>query len=183
MWHPFEPGWQGRLAVETLRRVRPILSVGTRVPGWVVLTKFRDVVEVLERDDVFSVRLYGQRMENTFGPFYLGMDHGPDYDRVNAAVRAAVRPRDMAHLRQQVRRHVETLIERARPQQSLDVIADLAEPVHLGFTGDYFGVPGPNGEAADVLRWFRATTFFIFNFWAGAAFDVAAVEGGRAVRD
>jgi len=179
----FSPGWQGRLACALLRRFRPILAIGTRVPGWVILTKFRDVTEMLERDDVFSVCLYGQRMANTFGPFYLGMDGGPEYDRIAAAARAAVRPTDHARLSTMVREHVGTLVDRARPSGALDVIADLAGPVHLRFTGDYFGIPGPDGRDADVLRWYRTTTFYIFNFWAGAAFDMAAVQAGAAVRE
>jgi cytochrome P450 len=182
MWHVMDPGWQGRLGCALLRRWKPILAIGTRVPGWVVLTKFRDVIEVLERDDVFSVELYGQRMANTFGPFYLGMDRGPAYDRIAEAARKAVRPDDLPVLRERVRQHVGALIEQARPTGTLDVIAGLAEPVHLAFTRDYFGIPAADDRAADVLRWFRTTTFYVFNFWAGAAFDRAAVAAGGAVR-
>jgi cytochrome P450 len=183
MWHVFDPGWQGRLACAVLRRFKPILFVGTRIPGWVVLTRFPDVVEVLERDDVFSVCLYGQRMANTFGPFFLGMDRGPGYDSARAAARAAVRSTDVPRVQERVRDHVHTLVEAARGRGALDVIADLAEPVHLGFAADYLGIPGPDGRAADVLRWFRTTTFYIFNFWTGAAFDMAAVQAGGAVRE
>src|SRR5262249_35265167 len=59
-----------------LRRVHPIHVTGSIA----IVTRYDDVIEVLSRQDVFSVvPIYAARMERTSGAFFLGMDDGPQY--------------------------------------------------------------------------------------------------------
>jgi cytochrome P450 len=161
-----------------LRRLKPIVVLGTRIPGWVVLTRYDDVVAMLARDDVFSACLYQQRMEQTLGAFILGMDETPQYRREWGAVRDAIRPGDLDRVRALAADTARAIVERAIPAGRLDVGADLAEPVHLRYAADYYGFPGPGDSATDVLRGFRTTAFYIFNFWIGGAFEMAAIQAG-----
>ncbi|HYJ81157.1 MAG TPA: hypothetical protein VEW03_16200, partial [Longimicrobiaceae bacterium] len=91
-----------RPAFTLLRHVAPVLKVGNRV----VLSRHRDVVEVLERDQDFTIKeVNGDSIDRINGPFILNMDRGPgsDYDRDHAALREAARREDGERIREMAR--------------------------------------------------------------------------------
>ena len=180
----FTTGWQQRLVLALLRRLKPILFVGSRIPGWVVLTRHGDVLDVLARDDAFSPRLAEQRMRETLGPFFLGMDRTPRYEREWAAAHACIRSDDLLRIQEVAAGVAADCVEKARPTGRLDVVTELAEIVHLKYAADYYGLPSlDDPEPGAVLRAFRQTTFYTFNWWIGGAFEISAVEGGKFLQD
>jgi cytochrome P450 len=180
----FSTGWQQRLVLALLRRLKPILFVGTRIPGWVVLTRHGDVLEALARDDAFSPCLAEQRMRETLGPFFLGMDDTPRYRREWAAAHDCIRQGDLDRIRTLAATVAGACVEKARPYGSIDVVAGLAEIVHLRYAADYYGLPSRDDpDPGAVLRAYRSTTFYTFNWWIGGAFEIAAVEGGKFLQD
>ncbi|WP_375768884.1 cytochrome P450 [Archangium gephyra] len=140
-----------------LRRHHPNLVLGKRV----VVTRAEDVNEVLKTDAVFGVtELYAERMERTTGPFFLGMENTPQYQRESSLARRAVRPEDLERIRTMVREHAGQLITQARTTGRLDVVNGLARPVAVGMVDRFFGVPGPDPET--MKRWMRTLFWDIF---------------------
>src|ERR1051326_1164340 len=66
------------------------------LPHLAIVSRYDDVLEVLQREDVFSVsEIYLDKMVETTGPFPLGMQDGSQYEREIGQMRAAVHPDDL----------------------------------------------------------------------------------------
>jgi cytochrome P450 len=170
---------RGERVWRVLRRVRPVLRVGRAV----VLTRHDDVRAVLERDDAFSVT-YGERMERVTGPFILGWDDGPQYRAEVAALRAAVRPADLAGVAALTRERAAATLA-AGGAHDVVVLAD--EAVGAGLDA-YFGLPEVAGRAQreaarDVFRAVFLdgdTPEVMAAGQRGSAALVAAIEGAMS---
>ena len=139
-----------RAVSRPLLAVKPTLRIGRRV----VVLRHADVVEVLERDGELTVaELTAAPMARVNGPFILGMDRSPLYDRERAILQAAVHPEDPERIRATVRRHADELLAPARATGRLDVVQGYARPAAVRLVADYLGVPGP--DEATMARWMR----------------------------
>src|SRR5215470_12632450 len=79
-----------------LRAHHPILVL----PHIAIVSRHDDVLEVLQREDVFSVsEIYLDKMIETTGPFPLGMQDGPQYQREVGWMRAALHADDLERVR------------------------------------------------------------------------------------
>jgi cytochrome P450/glutathione S-transferase len=140
-----------------LRRVAPILVVGKRA----VVTRHADVLEVLTRDTDFTIAEVNEARINAIdGPFILGMDRSPQYDREEAALRLAVRRDDLERIRNFVAHSAAELAEAARPQGRIDVVGGFARVAAMRLVGSYFGIPAP--DEPTMLRWMRDVFHDIF---------------------
>src|SRR5215472_15212135 len=65
------------LLFSELRAKRPIFTT----PGPIVVSRFRDVVEVLQYDQIYTVAPWGESMRRDLGGpnFVLGMEDGEEY--------------------------------------------------------------------------------------------------------
>jgi cytochrome P450 len=169
------------LVARAFHRYAPIFTLPKALThhamGVVLVTRHRDVREVLERDDVFRVDGYDERMRAASGAFFLGMDAGADYDREHA-LGAASLGRDDALLREGTGRLAQALVDGAleRPSRTLDAVTELAHVVELALLKDYFGVRDTPDER--LLGWLQTMSFFIFNFWIGGPYRAAAIAAG-----
>jgi cytochrome P450 len=138
-------------------------------PLGVYATKYRDVVEVFQRDDVFSVHDgYGERMAISSGSFMLGMDQGAVYERENALTRLAMPLSDLSAVAEWVRHYADGWVSQiASTGTSIDVAQEVGYRVPTAFVGHYYGVPGPSQDA--WVNWLQMLALFIFNFWAGGS--------------
>jgi cytochrome P450 len=174
------------LAARALHRYAPILalpkSASHQAMGLVVVTRHRDVREVLEREDVFRMDGYNERMRAASGAFFLGMDPGPDYDREHA-LGAASLGRDDGLLKAVTGRLAQALVDGAleRPSRTLDVVTELAHVVELNLLKEYFGVRDTRDQK--LLRWLQTMSFFIFNWWIGGPYRAAAVASGAEMAE
>ncbi len=76
-----------RVGFRALRQLAPVLVVGRTA----VVTRHADCVEVLRRDEDFTIsELNAPVMDRVNGPFILGMDRGPQYDRENSILHRCV---------------------------------------------------------------------------------------------
>jgi cytochrome P450 len=150
--------------------------------GIVLVTTYGDVRDVLERDDVFRVDLYNERMQAATGAFFLGEDDGRPYRREESLGMACL-GRDEALLRECVGRVAQALVDRAldRPTRTLDVVTEYAHVVVVTFLKDYFGVPDTADER--LLDWLETMSFFLFNFWIGGPYRAEAVRAGDEIRN
>jgi cytochrome P450 len=140
-----------------LRQRRPILS--TPLFG-VIVTKRRDVLEVLSQSRDFSVRLYAPRMERITGSFILGMDNTPLYQQEVSVLRLAIKRDDLPRIKELVAQHADGIIAEAVAVNRLDVVNGLARLVPARLIADYFGVPAPDEQT--MFRWTRTIFQDIF---------------------
>ncbi len=140
-----------------LRQSSPICILGKHA----ILTRYDDVVEVLKRDRDFTIsQINAGKIDKIDGPFILGMDASPEYDRENAVLHQAVRRDDLSAIREFVAQAAAELIEAARPRRRIDVVNGLARVVPVRLVAAYFGMPGPNDPT--MMRWMRDVFHFIF---------------------
>jgi cytochrome P450 len=136
-----------------LRRHRPIVTF--RNVG--VVTLARDVREVLDDHEAFTVELYEPKMEAITGPFILGLDDTPLYRHDEAALRAAVRPDDLDGIARTV---LEAAREGVARGGTVDVVTGVVDPALERAIASYFGTPGPDGPTQ--ARWARSLFHDIF---------------------
>jgi len=139
-----------------LRRLRPILVQNDQV----LVTRFRDVQEVLARDDVFDVP-YAEKMRLiTEGQnFFLGMPDSARYTQDVSNMRIVVRRDDLSTLVAPfVARTAEQLV--ASAPGVLEIVGGLTQVVPARLVAQYFGTPGPS--ESELIDW--ATTLFWYLF-------------------
>jgi cytochrome P450/glutathione S-transferase len=140
-----------------LRKFSPILIVGKTA----IVTRHDDALEILKRDTDFTIRqINAKKIDQIGGPFILGMDASPQYDRENAALHEAVRREDLDAIRQFVAHEAGELVAAARPRGRMDVVNGLARVVAIRLVGSYFGMPGPDDPT--MMRWMRDIFHYIF---------------------
>ena len=162
-------GWRDRLitvvtgpgvlrpASRVLRRLAPVLRVGGRV----LVADHAGVVEVLRRDQDFTItEVNAERVERWSGSFILGMDRGEVYDRELATLRRAASVDDLERIRVIVAGAAAELIEAARPAGRIDVVGGFARVVATRVVAEYFGTPGQ--DEASTMRWMRALFDAVF---------------------
>jgi cytochrome P450/glutathione S-transferase len=140
-----------------LRRLCPICVLGKRA----VVTRFDDVLEILKRNGDFTIKeINAGKIDQIDGPFILGMDASPQYDRENAVLHQVVRKEDLDAVRAFVAHVAAELIGAARPRRRIDVVAGLARVVPIRLLASYFGMPGPDDPT--IMRWMRDVFHYIF---------------------
>lgn len=159
-----------RRLTDPVRRFAPILAVGQRV----LVTRHDDVREVLRRDEDFTVGdSNGPRMDRLNGPFLLGLDRSPLYEREKSILQQAVYPDDLHDLRVAVRAAARAAVQTAEESGRLDVVADLAQPITYRLVSGYFGLPGP--DEATMVGWMKD----IFRAMFGNGGDPATRRSGE----
>ncbi|HEY6798673.1 MAG TPA: cytochrome P450 [Kineosporiaceae bacterium] len=164
-WRPF---------FKELRERRPVFAT----PGITLVTRFADVIEVLSREQVFSVRLYVPRMDPVVGPFMLARDGTAINWREKGIMQAVLRPEDAQRVGELVGGFADEALEAAAPGGRIDVVPCLGRHVAQRLCDAYFGLPGP--DPASVLRWSRATQCDMFkNLADDPAVHEASLTAGR----
>jgi cytochrome P450 len=132
---------------------------------------------VLERNDVFRVNGYDDRMRASTGPFILGMDPGPTYDREQDIAMRAV-GRNVEPLKNLVVDLSRALIDKANERsRTLDVVTEYAHAVQMAVVDRYYGVPNTRDER--LIPWLETMSYHVFNLWIGGPYREAAVDAGR----
>ena len=140
---------------EELRASRPILQV----PGLAVVSKFRDVIEVLERQSDFTIQTYTPKMARATGEFFLGMQDSPQYQIEVSIARLAARRTDLARIQTFVRAEAAGIL--AAAPKRIDVVTGYSRFVPARLVPDYFGVTGTS--ALDMANWIRAVFYDLFS--------------------
>lgn len=141
---------------EELRGHRPILVF----PAGAIITRFRDVVEVLSRHEVFSVRRYQPKMADVTGPFFLGEDDNQTYRDNRAVANLALRPEDVPRLKTFAATTTEQLIQEYARDGRLEIVQSVARRVPARLVAEYYGIPGPDEDT--LLKWARPIFAHIF---------------------
>jgi len=149
--------------------------------GTAVVTRRRDVLDVLSRDADFEV-VYGPRMRKlTDGDnFFLGMQPGWDYERDVSDMRLAVRRDDVART---VLPRAAALADKlvAESDGRLDLPPGLTLQVPWDMTDTYFGAGGPSAEA--MQEWTTTLFYYLFgDLGADPEFEAKAMQEASALR-
>jgi cytochrome P450 len=161
-----------------LRDFRPILQS----PAATVVAQFRDVEEILHREEIFSVQPYLPRMMGVIGPFVLSQDITPTYDHDISVMRLVVRREDLARVKEIVSRSaakiVDQLFEGCEPK---DIVQTLTRKVPVRLADEYFGFSAPHD--AQMMAWTRACfrEFFI-NLLNNPDIRAPAIAAGAEMR-
>ena len=169
------------LLAGALHRFAPVVALPPAIThevfGLVLVTRHDDVRLVLDRNDVFRVDGYDDRMRATSGPFVLGLDPGPTYDKEQRLAATAV-GREIEPLRNLAAGLSRALVDKAYERsRTLDVVSELAHAVQAAVLHQFFGIPNTRDER--LIPWLQTTSYFIFNVWIGGPYRTAAVEAGR----
>jgi cytochrome P450 len=155
--------------------------LGADATNVIHVTRYLDVMEVLERDDDFSVRIYDEKMTATTGPFYLGMNELPRYLPEARILQGAVRRTDAELVRRIAAEETARALDLVRKKGVIDVVQDLADIVPIRFVMRYYGIqyPDPN----KLLRLFQTTSKYLFAFWSNPGMLDEACTAGREIRE
>lgn len=158
-----------------LREHRPILVT----PAFTVVTRFADVTEVLSREEVFSVRAFGPRLDAALGgPFMLGRDATAMNWHEKGLMQVVLGPHDVAEVRALAGRVADEALDAASRRGRVEAVGELFRHVALRVCGDYFGFPGPTPET--LSRWTRAVVTDGFaNFHGDPAIRAESVRAGE----
>ncbi|MCZ6860455.1 MAG: cytochrome P450 [Alphaproteobacteria bacterium] len=163
---------------DDLRENDPIFTS----PRALIVTKYRDVMEVLHQDKIFSELLYAPRMERISGAFFLGMQNTPQYEREVSIMRFMASRFDLERIRDIVTRSANELVESVKSARRIDVVSQLSRVVPVQFIGDYLGVPGPDDRT--MMKWMRALFWDLFaNLQNDEDVIRAADEAGALLRE
>lgn len=156
-----------RFGISVVRGVLPKLTIGSKT----LLFREADVVEVLTRDKDFTLeQLNRESIERRIGPFMLGMDDGPEYQRETGIMRSVIRRGDADLVRTLIRKDAAEIAGQLKENGKFDFVGDFARIVPQRLIDHYWGVPAPmmehNGvkkpDIATMLRWNRTLFWDIF---------------------
>jgi hypothetical protein len=183
---------------QEMRLHRPII-VAHAVPtsgtlhftATVMVSLKQDIVEVLDHPEVFSVRIYGTKMDEAMGPFMLGRDNTPFNTLEKPYMRRIMKREDFAWITSEVARLAKLALQEnttvgldsktGRLYGRLEVVNSLARYVPIHLTGSYAGFPGPDGKT--MYAWSRATQDDFFRNIAGdKVVHARAVNTGAEMR-
>jgi cytochrome P450 len=161
-----------------LRDARPILQS----PLATLVAQFRDVEEILHREEVFSVSPYLPRMMGVIGPFVLSQDITPGYDHDISVLRIVVRREDLARVKDIVSRHAaEIVTELFQGGGPVDIVRTLTRKVPVRLADEYLGLSAPHDE--QMMAWARACfREFFLNLLNDPVVRAPAVAAGAEMR-
>ena len=176
-----------RISLRSLRAFLPNLVLSkplvTAYPntGTAIVTRYQDVVEVLDRNADFEV-VYEPKMRAITGGenFFLGMQDTALYERDVSNLRLAMRRDDVAAIVEPAaRRLAEQLV--AKQTNRIDVPKDLSLLVPTAIVTDYFGITG--AENNDLIDWATLMFWYLFVDLAGdPAIASKALDAAAACR-
>jgi cytochrome P450 len=160
-----------RLALRPLRAFLPNLVLSRQMiaaypnTGTAIVTRFEDVIEVLDRNADFEV-VYEPRMRKITGGenFFLGMQDTALYTRDVSNMRLAMRRHDVDTIVEPLARGLaEQLV--AKQSNRIDLPKDLSLKVPTAIVTDYFGIA--NARNDDLMGWATLMFWYLFTDLAG----------------
>ena len=120
-----------------LRERRPIFQT----PACTLVTRYRDVISVLSRDDIFTVQSLALKMDPAVGPVMQARDRQTLNWRHKSIMRTMIPMEDVPKIRHMVASIVSPILEKATLTGRLEAVNELGRAVPYRLCGDYFGFP------------------------------------------
>jgi cytochrome P450 len=176
-----------RLALRPLRAFAPNLVLSrpwvTAYPnsGTAIVTRFQDVIEVLDRNADFEV-VYEPKMRAITGGenFFLGMQDSAQYARDVSNMRLAMRREDVPTIVEPLARGLAEQIIAAAPGR-IDVPDELTLKISTAIVTHYLGVA--DATTHDLIDWSTVMFWYLFIDLAGdPALERKALDAASACR-
>jgi cytochrome P450 len=136
-----------------LRTIKPVLVTH----GLAVVTRYPDVVEVLNQDEAFSVEPYRSKMQRLAGDFILCTDASETYERDISILRLAAPRSDLPGLVDFMEQTAAALV----PEDAHEIdVADVAKRAPARLAAHWLGVGGPDEDT--MIAWTQAMFEEIF---------------------
>ncbi|HMS65637.1 MAG TPA: cytochrome P450 [Ignavibacteria bacterium] len=139
-----------RIIFGFLRSFQPVAIVGKNV----YVTKYKDVADVLVREDDFTVyEIDGHKMKAMGSEFILGLDASPETTRDREMLAQVIKREDLAPIREYIRKIANDLINAKSQQKRINVVNEYARLACVKLVADYFGVPTEDPKT--MMNWQR----------------------------
>ena len=132
-----------------MRRDAPVY----RSAGYVVVTRYDDVVSVLRQPNLFSSSAIGMNVRGRPARTIINTDP-PVHTRIRGVINRAFTPRMVADLEPMIRRVTARLLDRMCERGEGDIVRDLAVPLPVTVIAHLLGVDPDRQE--DFKRWSTA---------------------------
>ena len=180
----------------TLRNEAPLFETG-QIPGvrkylskeekngkkppTLIVSLDKDVRDVLSQPEIFSVRLYQQKMDQSVGQYMLGYDKKA-VNEEKPWMRSMLKREDIPAIKEKVKQLTLKAIEEGNVNGRLEVVNSVARRVPLELTDEYFGFPGP--DLRTMYKWSRDTQYSYFhNAKNDKFYDDNAINSGREMQE
>ncbi len=130
-----------------LRTLKPVLVIHDIA----IVTRYADVLAVLDDDDAFGVEPYGVKMRALAGEFILGLDDSLPYEREVSILRLAAPRSDIPALAGFVAQASEQVVTEAAEHDGLLDVVKLAKEVSARLFARWFGTP--NVDIQSLIAW------------------------------
>jgi cytochrome P450 len=156
-----------------LRHKSPIFSTSFLT----LVTRYQDVMEVLNANDIFTVDNISTKLVQDVGQTVLAMNDSPRYEHEKSLLHLAFPRSDLAHYRKLVTEQANQLLADVGVNASFDFAGDYALKVPAGAMARYLGV----GELPTdkVVTWTHALFHDIFVNPTNEPNAVAAAQDAR----
>ena len=146
-------------------------------PPTLVVSLDEDVREVLRHPEVFSVRLYQAKMDQSVGKYMLGYDNRP-VNKEKPWMRSMLKHEDLPKVKEMVAKLTKKAIAEGNVNGRIEIVNAVARRVPLELTGEYFGFPGP--DLRTMYKWSRDTQYsFFHNAKNEEMYEKNAIESGK----
>ena len=162
---------------QELRDDRPILQSAAAT----LVSRFRDVEEILHRETIFSVSPYLPRMMGVIGPFVLSQDITPGYDHDISVMRLVVRREDLPRVKEIVSRNAAGIVQSlTQGQGPFEIVQALTRKVPVRLAAEYYGFDAP--DDTQMMGWARdCFREFFINLTNSPDMRAPAVTSGAAI--
>jgi cytochrome P450 len=153
------------LIFKILRNTIPILRIKIGGKEIVLVTRFKDVQEVLSRPLIFNVTYDEMTQATVGGPYMLGKDGHVVNQRDKGIMRAFMQREDLPKIAEATATLVNDAVERQLDSGEIELVSTISRWVPARILDIYFGFPGP--DMASLLRWSKISQHDIFFNSAG----------------
>jgi len=139
-----------RFIFGVLRKVQPVAIIGKNV----YVTKYKDVADVLIREDEFTVyEIDGHKMKAMGSEFILGLDASPETTRDREMLAQVIKREDLNKIKDFMKEQAIELIKAKSDIKKIDTVNEYARYASVKLVDYYFGVPA---DVKTMMNWQRA---------------------------
>ncbi|MDF5707421.1 MAG: cytochrome P450 [Nostoc sp. S4] len=132
-----------------LRDRQPIFAA----PSFIIVTRYADVMEVFNNDEIFTIDIFKDKVLRDIGPFLLSMNNSPEYERQKSILRLAFPREDANNFHKIVVEESHKLLEKIAASETFDLVSQYARLLPALAIRRYLGLEEISPEK--IVQWTR----------------------------